>query len=495
MIAMVDCSDLPHTIATTLLRTRLEDSTLTQPHWKHKRTIMNVHADTNEPGMLVASRCPNGAGSPHTTAISSSDDENPLMKLVDAALAPNCSEGSDKVKDESTGQKVVVDAMETDELPSKEPDDSSKPTLQDAKVIKGNVDDLMTNQDKKVTFAEFLMEVLNSEENHDVLQWMPCGTQFTITNHRKFTMERMPELFKIRNMSSFVRKLTRWGFARVHEKETGNSDIFKHHNFQRDKPELCRKIRCVNRATASNSAHVEYGRPMDAVMGSLSEASVSSRHVSERHMMTPQRRMIPGSCYPPHHTRTPYGGPRPYGPRVSPEYEKEMMPGSAFRPSRPGPPQVYSPTSPVGMTAAAEYELEQILLQRQQARAAAAFRHQHQRHSPPTHLGIPMGTGSERSMGSGSDRNCYSNDFIATSSGHAVSSALENLQREGEYDLDMSPREAMLRAILHKRQQQRAAARALGGGGRPSPATAPYSSHHHHGVESMSLPPRGSYYR
>ena len=466
---------------------------------------MNVQAEANEPGMVVAPRSPNGAASEiarpsDKSGDTGSDVENPLMKLVDAALAPSCSEGSDKVQDESPRQKVEADAMETDDSPSKKSDNSSKPTLQDAKVIKGSVDDLVTNQDKKVTFAEFLMEVLNKEENHDVLQWMPCGTQFTITNHRKFTMERMPELFKIRNMSSFVRKLTRWGFARVHEKETGNSDIFKHHNFQRDKPELCRKIRCVNRATASNSAHLEYGRPMDAVMGSLSEASVSSRRVSEMHMMTPQRRMAPGS-YPPHHTRTSYGGPRPYGPRVSPEYEKEMMPGSAFRPSRPGPPQVYSPTSPVGMTAAAEYELEQILLQRQQARAAAAFRHQQQRNSPPVgghhHLGIPIGTGSERSMGSGSDRSRYSNDYInVTTSGHAVSSALETLQREGEYDLDMSPREAMLRAILHKRQQQRAAARALGGGGRPSPSTAPYSSHHHHHVvESMSMPPRGSYYR
>ena len=210
--------------------------------------------------------------------------------------------------------------------------DSNKPILEDAKVIKGSVDDLMSNQDKKTTFAEYLMEVLNTEANHDVLQWMPCGTQFTITNHRKFTMDRMPELFKIRNMSSFVRKLTRWGFARVHEKESGNSDIFKHPNFQREKPELCKKIRCVNRATASNSAHLHYGSQMDSVMGNLSESLVSSRHVSEMHMMTPQRRMAPNS-YPPHHTRSPYGGPRSYTPRVSPEYEKEMMPGSAFRPS------------------------------------------------------------------------------------------------------------------------------------------------------------------
>ena len=455
---------------------------------------MNIYTDVNEPGRVTSrsssvSSSEREHDSPKSTAGAGGNDENPLMKLVDAALAPNMSEVCEK-KHDIRSENNIEDTRA----------DSNKPILEDAKVIKGSVDDLMSNQDKKTTFAEYLMEVLNTEANHDVLQWMPCGTQFTITNHRKFTMDRMPELFKIRNMSSFVRKLTRWGFARVHEKESGNSDIFKHPNFQREKPELCKKIRCVNRATASNSAHLHYGSQMDSVMGNLSESLVSSRHVSEMHMMTPQRRMAPNS-YPPHHTRSPYGGPRSYTPRVSPEYEKEMMPGSAFRPSRPGPPQVYSPTSSVGMTAAAEYELEQILLQRQQARAAVAFRHQHHRNSPPVTgqpLGIPIGSESERSMGSGSNRRGYSNDFInATTSSQAVTAALESLQREGDYDLDMSPREAMLRAVLQKRQQQRAASRALGGSssGRPSPSTAPYCSHQHHGGESTALPSRGPYYR
>jgi len=401
------------------------------------------------------------------------------MKLVDAAMAHNDSNNEAMNKQ---GESTSVTPQQPQE--SSSTSDANKASLQDAKVIKGSVDDLMSSQEKKSTFAEYLMEVLNNEENNDVLQWMPCGTQFTITNHRKFTMERMPELFKIRNMSSFVRKLTRWGFSRVHEKETGNSDIFKHPNFQREKPELCKKIRCVNRATASNSAHLHHGREPHhhVMMTSLSESSRGGGGLGELYMVSPQRRAgggIPGyqGARSPHA----YAASRPYAPRVSPEYEKEMMSGSAFRPSRPGPPQVYSPSNSDvgGMTAAAEYELEQILLQRQQARVAAQYRQQ----GPSSRTSPPMGSGSERSsgLGGGSERSRYSatttND-LATS--QVVTAALETLQREGESDLDMSPREAMLRAVLHKRQQQRQAAQ------RALP---------HRQYAADAPPPRGPYYR
>lgn len=98
---------------------------------------------------------------------------------------------------------------------------------------------------KKQTFAEELMDILENEANHDVLDWMPDGLAFTVVNHRKFTLERMPKLFKIHNMSSFVRKLTRWGFQRVHDSDTRNSDVFKHPSFQRGKRDLLRQVKCL----------------------------------------------------------------------------------------------------------------------------------------------------------------------------------------------------------------------------------------------------------
>jgi len=108
--------------------------------------------------------------------------------------------------------------------------------------------------EKKLSFAEQLMVILDSDEYSDVLTWMPDGKAFTIVEPKRFTKELMPRFFNIRNMSSFVRKLTRWGFARVHEKETMNSDIFKHPDFQRGKSRMCRDIKCVGRATSISSS-------------------------------------------------------------------------------------------------------------------------------------------------------------------------------------------------------------------------------------------------
>ena len=91
------------------------------------------------------------------------------------------------------------------------------------------------------------MSILDDESNADVLSWMPDGDSFTIVNHRLFATDRMHKLFNIRNMSSFVRKLTRWGFNRLHEKTSRNSDVFKHKLFRRGRKDLVKKIRCVYR--------------------------------------------------------------------------------------------------------------------------------------------------------------------------------------------------------------------------------------------------------
>jgi HSF-type DNA-binding len=104
---------------------------------------------------------------------------------------------------------------------------------------------------EKYTFSHLLKSVLDDPAHEDVITWMPDGMAFTIVNHKRFTMELMPKIFNIRNMSSFVRKLGRWGFNRVHEKETRNSDIFKHKDFQKGNSERCKAVKCVGRLTGS----------------------------------------------------------------------------------------------------------------------------------------------------------------------------------------------------------------------------------------------------
>lgn len=84
----------------------------------------------------------------------------------------------------------------------------------------------------KMTFTEQL-KVLLDDDNFEHLTWMPEGNAFTIINPKLFMKNHMPKYFNIRNMSSFVRKLSRCGFTRVHEKATMNSDIFRHPDFQR----------------------------------------------------------------------------------------------------------------------------------------------------------------------------------------------------------------------------------------------------------------------
>jgi hypothetical protein len=92
--------------------------------------------------------------------------------------------------------------------------------------------------------------------------------------------------------------------------------------------------------------------------------------------------------------------------------------------------------------------------------------------------GSPL-SGSERSSERLSQRHASLQDAYVNlpPDSHAMTAALEKLQREGEFDLDMSPREAMFRAVLHKRQQQLAAKQQHGSRGA--------RSYH----ESSQLPP------
>jgi hypothetical protein len=159
-------------------------------------------------------------------------EENPFMALVDAATSL-----LDK-------HRLPAESFVSIDTSSK---DRPKPDLVCFK--SKNVADPL----KKSSFAEILMSVLDDESYSDILTWMPDGKAFTIVNPKKFSMDAMPKLFNIRNMSSFVRKLGRWGFQRVHERETKNSDIFRHPCFQKDRLDLCSKIKCVGRLTRSPS--------------------------------------------------------------------------------------------------------------------------------------------------------------------------------------------------------------------------------------------------
>jgi hypothetical protein len=165
------------------------------------------------------------------------------------------SESSNTVRHENKSQVPFTGASESSNTVGHE-NKAKAPGNAIPQIIKGTKENLVIDGSRKQSFAEHLMTVLNDEANSEVLSWMPDGKAFTITNHKKFTMNFMPKLFNIRNMSSFVRKLCRWGFQRVHEKETRNSDIFKHPFFVRGNPALVKKCKCVGRVTSSGKTTI-----------------------------------------------------------------------------------------------------------------------------------------------------------------------------------------------------------------------------------------------
>jgi hypothetical protein len=181
---------------------------------------------------------------PESQVVAEENRRASFMTLVDAAASEFDSKPAPTDKTSTTAPSATVSV-------------SSSVTSSDSSLDGSDSVDKQASQEsgleKKLSFAEQLMSILDDEAYADVLHWMPDGKSFTITNPKKFTSEEMPKLFNIRNMSSFVRKLTRWGFSRVHERETMNSDIFKHPQFQKGDYKLCAEIKCTGRTSASSS--------------------------------------------------------------------------------------------------------------------------------------------------------------------------------------------------------------------------------------------------
>ena len=103
------------------------------------------------------------------------------------------------------------------------------------------------------SFPETLMNFIDDVSNSDVIAWMPKGDAFTIVNYKRFAKGKMLKDFNIRNLSSFVRKLYRYGFQRKYEKGTTNSDIFKHVLFRRGERKLCSKIKLLPNGSSGSA--------------------------------------------------------------------------------------------------------------------------------------------------------------------------------------------------------------------------------------------------
>lgn len=206
----------------------------------------------------------------------STGSDNPFMALVDAATS--IFESKQETKNESPNQDLLAGSDNDENTIANSRGEYktessasaiSKSTSRDETVLSNKKTNMKTKRSStKLTFSEQLMRVLDNEDKKKdgTLAWMPDGRSFTVVHQKKFCASTMQEMFKIRNMSSFVRKLTRWGFARVHDTRTNNSDIFKHPYFQRGEPELCKmRVRCVgstlSAATVAVAADLSSTKP------------------------------------------------------------------------------------------------------------------------------------------------------------------------------------------------------------------------------------------
>jgi len=82
-------------------------------------------------------------------------------------------------------------------------------------------------------FLSKLFSVLSDESLSHVLAWMPDGKAFTIVSSREFSKSGMVyDLFGIKKMSSFLRRLNQLGFARVRDPtDPSNLDVFRKPGF------------------------------------------------------------------------------------------------------------------------------------------------------------------------------------------------------------------------------------------------------------------------
>jgi len=95
---------------------------------------------------------------------------------------------------------------------------------------------------RRKSFPEKLMELLNMPEVQHIICWLPHGKSFIIVRPKVFASEIMPHYFRQAKYASFTRKLNRWGFRQV--TKGPEHGAFQHKLFQRSKPMMCLKMFC-----------------------------------------------------------------------------------------------------------------------------------------------------------------------------------------------------------------------------------------------------------
>jgi hypothetical protein len=80
-----------------------------------------------------------------------------------------------------------------------------------------------------------LLHKVAEDGNEDVVSWMPSGMGFKVHDQKRFVEEVVPHWFRHKQMSSFRRQLSMYGFERV--PRGPNEGSYRHRLFHRDRPD------------------------------------------------------------------------------------------------------------------------------------------------------------------------------------------------------------------------------------------------------------------
>eukprot|EP00934_Nitzschia_sp_Nitz4_P009056 Nitzschia sp. Nitz4//scaffold17_size182527//79834//81297//NITZ4_001851-RA/size182527-snap-gene-0.279-mRNA-1//1//CDS//3329539331//9046//frame0 len=89
-------------------------------------------------------------------------------------------------------------------------------------------------------FPEKLHEMLDSEDEPDVVSWLPHGRAFLVRNPKEFTDRVMPKYFRQTKLTSFQRQLNLYGFRRL--TQGPDAGAYYHELFLRGRPQLCMRM-------------------------------------------------------------------------------------------------------------------------------------------------------------------------------------------------------------------------------------------------------------
>ena len=179
--------------------------------------------------------------------------QDSTFKSAALAKAPSLSSARDGVQMETT--KVISSITKNVFLPRISPSQLSEIVHSSAEESStGSVEHPNSDQTSRPTnqqkpFPQALMELL-SQEDPEVITWLPSGDAFIVRNSKKFVDSVLPKFFNQTKLTSFHRQLNLYAFRRI--VEGPDLGAYQHDLFRRDDPELCSTMKRKKRLRKKN---------------------------------------------------------------------------------------------------------------------------------------------------------------------------------------------------------------------------------------------------